>query len=129
MAGPSHGYAPSSWSGLCSSSGLWAARRPTVLGLQDGQPVDEAGFRQRLEKSGIALHGAGNLFCFTDEARKALLGEPDDPSLRLLTEADARPSRSSRKRRPRRAPPRRPCRPASASRPARIFWVLIVMFI
>ncbi|MEL5953534.1 GNAT family N-acetyltransferase [Streptomyces sp. CLV115] len=61
-----------------------------VLGLQFGQPVDEAGFRQRLEKSGIALHGADNLFYFTDEARKALLGEPDAPSIRPLTEADAR---------------------------------------
>ncbi|MFE7638226.1 GNAT family N-acetyltransferase [Kitasatospora sp. NPDC057518] len=60
-----------------------------VLGLDDAQPVDEAGFRQRLEKSGIALHGADHLFYFTDEAHEALLGEPDDPSIRPLTEADA----------------------------------------
>ncbi|MEV4371886.1 GNAT family N-acetyltransferase [Nonomuraea sp. NPDC049637] len=61
----------------------------TTMGLEDGQPVDEADFRQRLEKSGISLHGADNLFYFTDEARETLLGEPDDPSIRPLTEADA----------------------------------------
>ncbi|MFE3902222.1 GNAT family N-acetyltransferase [Streptomyces sp. NPDC059153] len=59
------------------------------MGLENGQPVDEAGFRQRLEKSGISLHGADNLFYFTDEARGMLLGEPDGPSIRPLTEADA----------------------------------------
>ncbi|MCX4871042.1 GNAT family N-acetyltransferase [Streptomyces sp. NBC_00257] len=65
---------------------------PTVaetVGLESGQPVDEAGFRQQLEKSGIPLHGADNLFYFTDEARETLLGEPDAPSIRPLTEADA----------------------------------------
>ncbi|GAA3467360.1 GNAT family N-acetyltransferase [Nonomuraea roseola] len=61
-----------------------------TVGMEDGQPVDEAGFRQRLEQSGISLHGADNLFYFTDEAREALLGEPDDPSIRPLTKADAR---------------------------------------
>ncbi|GAA3168169.1 MULTISPECIES: GNAT family N-acetyltransferase [Streptomyces] len=59
------------------------------LGLDDGQPVDEAGFRQRLEKTGISLHGADNLFYFADEDRQALLGEPDDPSVLPLTEAHA----------------------------------------
>ncbi|WP_329595514.1 GNAT family N-acetyltransferase (plasmid) [Streptomyces sp. NBC_01362] len=65
---------------------------PTVaeaVGLESGQPVDEAGFRQQLDKSGIPLHGADNLFYFTDEARETLLGEPDVPSIRPLTEADA----------------------------------------
>lgn len=60
-----------------------------TIGLEDGQPVDEADFRQRLEKAGISLHGADNLFYFTDEARQRLLGEPDDPSIRPLTETDA----------------------------------------
>ncbi|MGV9601181.1 GNAT family N-acetyltransferase [Streptosporangium sandarakinum] len=60
-----------------------------TMGLEDGQPVDEAGFRQRLEKAGVSLHGADNLFYFTDEARETLLGEPDDSSIRPLTEADA----------------------------------------
>nr|WP_237532423.1 GNAT family N-acetyltransferase [Streptomyces sp. SID8352] len=60
-----------------------------AMSLEDGQPADEAGFRQRLEKSGISLHGADNLFYFTEEAREALLGEPDDPSIRPLTEGDA----------------------------------------
>ncbi|MFF9591733.1 GNAT family N-acetyltransferase [Streptomyces sp. NPDC014646] len=61
-----------------------------AMGLEEGQPVDEAGFRRRLETSGISLHGADNLFYFTHEAREALLGEPDDPSVRPLTAADAR---------------------------------------
>ncbi|GGT77253.1 GNAT family N-acetyltransferase [Streptomyces atratus] len=61
-----------------------------TLALEEGQPVDEAGFRQRLEKSGISLHGADNLFYFTDKDREMLLGEPDAPSTRPLTEADAR---------------------------------------
>ncbi|MER5371517.1 GNAT family N-acetyltransferase [Streptomyces sp. NPDC002722] len=57
--------------------------------LEEVHPVDETGFRQRLEKSGISLHGADNLFYFTHEARKNLLGEPDAPSIRPLTDADA----------------------------------------
>ncbi|WP_335941413.1 GNAT family N-acetyltransferase [Streptomyces sp. PTD5-9] len=61
-----------------------------AMALGEGQPVDEAGFRRRLEKSGIPLHGADNLFYFTDKGRETLLGEPDAPSVRPLTEADAR---------------------------------------
>ncbi|MYS86725.1 GNAT family N-acetyltransferase [Streptomyces sp. SID5474] len=56
--------------------------------LDDGRRVDETGFRQRLEKAGIRLHGADNLFYFTDAARETLLGEPDGPSIRPLTEDD-----------------------------------------
>ncbi|SCF61641.1 GNAT family N-acetyltransferase [Streptomyces sp. Ncost-T10-10d] len=61
-----------------------------TMALEEGQPVDEAGFRQRLKKSGMSLHGADNLFYFTDKDREILLGEPDAPSIRPLTEADAR---------------------------------------
>ncbi|MFF7250074.1 GNAT family N-acetyltransferase [Embleya sp. NPDC008237] len=60
-----------------------------AVGLENGQPVDETGFRQRLEKSGISLHGADNLFYFTVGAQEKLLGEPDTCSIRPLTEADA----------------------------------------
>ncbi|RSM99513.1 GNAT family N-acetyltransferase [Nonomuraea sp. WAC 01424] len=60
-----------------------------TMALEEGQPVDEAGFRRRLEESGIALHGADNLFYFTDKNRETLLGEPDVPSIRPLTKADA----------------------------------------
>ncbi|MFF8772123.1 GNAT family N-acetyltransferase [Kitasatospora sp. NPDC015120] len=60
-----------------------------ALDLDGGQAVDETGFGRRLEVAGIALHGADHLFYFTDGARKALLGEPDDPSVRPLTAADA----------------------------------------
>ncbi|MFI9629751.1 GNAT family N-acetyltransferase [Streptomyces sp. NPDC052042] len=66
---------------------------PTIaatMALEEGRPVDEAGFRQRLEKSGISLHGADNLFYFTDKDRDMLLGEPDAPSIRPLTKTDAR---------------------------------------
>ncbi|MGC0421072.1 GNAT family N-acetyltransferase [Embleya sp. AB8] len=61
-----------------------------TIGLQDGQPIDEADFRQRLARSGITLNGADNVFYFTDEARETLLGEPDAASIRVLTEADGR---------------------------------------
>ncbi|GCD93064.1 GNAT family N-acetyltransferase [Embleya hyalina] len=59
-----------------------------AVGLESGDPVDETGFRQRLEQAGISLHGADNLFYFTDDALETLAGEPDDPSIRLLTGAD-----------------------------------------
>lgn len=78
-------------------------RAPDVaaaMALGEGQPVDEAGFRRRLEKSGIPLHGADNLFYFTDKDRETLLGEPDAPrSVR-----SPRPTRghSSGSRKPRR---------------------------
>ncbi|MFI9630334.1 GNAT family N-acetyltransferase [Streptomyces sp. NPDC052042] len=61
-----------------------------TMALEEGRPVDEAGFRRRLEESGISLHGADNLFYFTEKDRETLLGEPDAPSIRALTEADAR---------------------------------------
>ncbi|GAA1392815.1 GNAT family N-acetyltransferase [Kitasatospora putterlickiae] len=60
-----------------------------ALGLDAGTAIDAPEFGRRLAAAGITLHGADHLFYFTSEAREALHREPDDPSVRPLTEADA----------------------------------------
>ncbi|MFJ9694369.1 GNAT family N-acetyltransferase [Kitasatospora sp. NPDC101183] len=60
-----------------------------TLGLEPEQPVEEGEFRDRLESAGLRLHGADHLFYLAEQDREALLAEPDDPSVRPLTAADA----------------------------------------
>ncbi|MUM19646.1 GNAT family N-acetyltransferase [Mycobacterium sp. CBMA271] len=54
----------------------------------DGQVISESDFRSGLDGADMALHGADNLFYFTDDARDALIAEPPIGDIRRLTAAD-----------------------------------------
>ncbi|SKT84920.1 Putative acetyltransferase [Mycobacteroides abscessus subsp. massiliense] len=58
-------------------------------GFDGFQPVSDTELRTRLDKAGLRLHGADNLFYFTDEARATLLAELPTGDIRLLTADDA----------------------------------------
>ncbi|WP_275295442.1 GNAT family N-acetyltransferase [Amycolatopsis sp. La24] len=74
---------------LVTADGRTRIRLTPAMTETLGRPRDEPEFRQRLASAGIVLHGADNLFYFTDEAREKLLAEPDDASVRPLTGSDA----------------------------------------
>ncbi|TDZ87335.1 hypothetical protein DE4585_00327 [Mycobacteroides salmoniphilum] len=48
------------------------AERAAIIGAQ---PISESDFWAGLNKAGIAMHGADNLFYFTNDAREALVTE------------------------------------------------------
>lgn len=57
-------------------------------GFGESQPLSEAEFRASLEKAGLTLHGADNLFYFTSRARDALVAEFPAGDIRQLTADD-----------------------------------------
>ncbi|WP_078311594.1 MULTISPECIES: GNAT family N-acetyltransferase [unclassified Mycobacterium] len=58
-------------------------------GNDGAQPISRSEFWARLDNAGIAMHGADNLFYFTDEARAALVAEVPTGDVRRLTADDA----------------------------------------
>ncbi|CPZ82162.1 Putative acetyltransferase [Mycobacteroides abscessus] len=58
-------------------------------GFDGFPPVSDTELRTRLDKAGLSLHGADNLFYFTDEARATLLAELPTGDIRQLTADDA----------------------------------------
>ncbi|MEU9806981.1 GNAT family N-acetyltransferase [Mycobacterium sp. NPDC050853] len=57
-------------------------------GINGAQDISESDFWTGLDKAGIAMHGADNLFYFTDSARKALVTEASTGDIRQLTADD-----------------------------------------
>ena len=62
------------------------AKRAAIIGAQ---PISESDFWAGLNKAGIAMHGADNLFYFTNDAREALVTEIPTGDVRRLTADDA----------------------------------------
>jgi RimJ/RimL family protein N-acetyltransferase len=61
-----------------------------TLGLSPArETVTESDFRQALSGAGMALHGADNLFYFTESDKEALLRETAKSDVRRLTQDDA----------------------------------------
>lgn len=58
-------------------------------GITGAQSISESDFWASLDKAGVAMHGADNLFYFTNDARAALVAEVPTGDIRRLTADDA----------------------------------------
>lgn len=58
-------------------------------GIDGAQKISGSDFWASLDKSGIAMHGADNLFYFTNDARDALVAEAPTGDIRRLAADDA----------------------------------------
>ena len=78
---------------LTNSDRVRAVLSPAVadtLGCSnDAAPMSEAVFRQTLSSAGLKLHGADNLFYYTQDDLQTLLRQDPAANVRQLTDADA----------------------------------------
>ncbi|ALR10405.1 GNAT family N-acetyltransferase [Mycobacteroides saopaulense] len=58
------------------------------VGIEGAQAVSESAFRAHLDNAGMSMHGADNLFYFSDDARAALVAETPTGDIRRLTADD-----------------------------------------
>ncbi|PJO44839.1 GNAT family N-acetyltransferase [Lysinibacillus xylanilyticus] len=58
------------------------------LDFSKGQEMSEPIFRHKLNEAGVLLHGADNLFYFSEAEKNVLLQESPEGTLRQLTEQD-----------------------------------------